>query len=222
VKIRIVASAVALLAAILLSACGSTVAGSPQAAAVTGLPDTSVDLPTGPTTYPSDLPSDTDLPTETADTGAVTTDQSTTDALPTTDEPTTDEPTTDEPTTTAELPTDTGVPTGTDALPTGTQLPTSIPGLSPECNKIFGVISFFGNVLTQDTPVTQQQVDAAFAETSGLPSDVAADVVVLKDVATKMVGKSGTELYMVLGTKEASDAVTGLSTYMSSSCKYGG
>ena len=215
-KIRIVASAGALLALVALTACASTVGGRAQAAALTGFTATSAADTAGPSAYPSDLPSDTDLPTDTADTGAVTTDQTTTDELPT------DEPTTDQPATTAELPTDTGMPTGTAELPTGTQLPSSIPGLSPECNKIFGVISFFGNVLTQDTPVTQQQVDAAFADTSGLPSDVAADVAVLKDVATKMVDKSGTGLYMVLGTKEASDAVTGLSTYMSSSCKYGG
>ena len=77
-------------------------------------------------------------------------------------------------------------------------------------------------MLTQDTPITQDQVDSAFADTSGLSSEVAADVAVLKDVATKMVGKSGTDLYVVLGTKEASEAITGLSTYMSSSCKYGG
>jgi len=216
VKIRIVASAVAVLTLVTLSACASTVAGSPQPAAVTGLPETSVGETEGPSPFPSELPTDTDLPTdtgvptETADTGAVTTEESTAQ-----------EPPTDE-TTTEELPTDTEAPTGTDELPTGTELPTSIPGLSPECNKIYGVIAFFGNVLTQDTPITQQQVDAAFADTSGVSSEAAADIAVLKSAATKMVGKSGTEAFMAIGTQEASDALSGLSTYMSSSCKYGG
>ena len=95
-------------------------------------------------------------------------------------------------------------------------------GLSPECNQIYGIVVFFGNVLTQSTPITQEQVDTAFGDVSAYPSDIRADITTLHEVATKMVGKSGTDALMAIGSADATSALTNLSTYMSSACKFGG
>jgi len=229
VRIRILVAAAAVAIAMTMSACASTVAGSPQAGAGTA---EVTDLSSGSTD--TAMPTDTALPPDTAlPTGELPTDTAgPTDELPTDTTQTTDtaQPTDELPT--DELPSDTAgsadepptdeLPSDATEFPTGTELPTSIPGLSPECNQVYGIVVFFSNVLTQDTPITEKQVDTAFGDVSAYPSDIQADITALHQVATKMVGKSGTEALMEIGSSDASKAMDGLSTYMGNVCKYGG
>lgn len=202
-KIRTAVAALVATSLLFLGACGSDVAG-------TARPGPSIPVPTGvPTALPSDLPTvlPSDLPTEAPTEPSAPTEDSTPAVDTGSPVPDTSGPASDEP-----LPT---------AFPGGipTMLPSEIPGASAECNAIYKVVLLFAAPMTNGgQPITQEEVDAAFAGVTGAPADLQDKLATLKTAANGMVGKSGTAALMSLADPAVTTAITDVTTYMQSSC----
>ncbi len=209
-KIRTAVAALAAAALLVAGGCGSEVAGTAQAGP--GIPS-SDDFPTDlPSDLPSSLPTDlpTDLPSAPTEASAPQTDSTVTADAPTSEAA----PESSTPASDAPLPT--GLPSG---LPTMQSLPSEIPGASAECNAIYRVVLLFASPMTPGAgPITQDQVDAAFAGVAGAPANVQDDLATLKTAAGGMVGKSGTEAIMSLADPAITTALTSISSYMQTSC----
>ncbi len=178
-KMRIAVAALAAVATLWLTACGSQTKGT----AVPGLGG-GLGAPSVATGAGTDNGGGTDgTATDGTATGGPTTDE-TTAVGPTTDQTTAVGPTTD--------------PTATDQTSRS-----AMPGVPAGCQELANLAQDFSSKILQKAingGVTQTDVDAVFsaANMAKLPESVRGDAATLKDLSQQMVGKQVTELTDIL------------------------
>jgi hypothetical protein len=195
---------IACVVGLALAGCSSSVAGSPQLAGGGGVTTGDNGQAGGDVT--TSTPAD-----DGSDSGPTTTDQDDSDSghggdssLP----PATDDD--------QSLPTG-GLPTG--GLPTDM---TGIPGISDQCLAVANLSMTIGFLLIApmmgSQPLTQEQVDQAFAQMGDIPPDLQQPMQVLHDAAVQAIGKPVAQAAEILGSDKVSQAMDTLSKYLDDAC----
>jgi hypothetical protein len=203
-RARTVLISIACVVGLALTGCSSSVGGSPQLPGAGGVGIATGDdgqSGGGTTTPPGD---------DGSDAGPSTTDQGDSDAgdggdssLP----PATDE---DQPLPPGGLPS--GMPTGLSG----------VPGISDQCMAVAGLSMTIGLLLIAplmgSQPLTQEQVDQAFAQMGDIPPELQQPMQVLHDAAVQAVGKPAAQAAEILGSDQVSKAMDTLSKYLDDAC----
>jgi hypothetical protein len=204
-RARTVLISIACVVGLALAGCSSSVGGSPQLPGAGGGGITTGDNgqsgEDASSTPPGDDGSDADP--STADPGSTDSGDGGDSGLP----PATDE---DQPLPTGGLPT--GMPTDLSG----------IPGISEECLAVAGLLMSVGILFIAPVmggqPLTQQQVDQAFAQMGQVPPELAQPMQVLHAAAVQAIGKSAAEAAQILESAEVSKAMDALSKYSDDKC----
>ncbi|MEO7125244.1 MAG: hypothetical protein ABI382_07190 [Nakamurella sp.] len=94
-------------------------------------------------------------------------------------------------------------------------------GLSPECSAVTGASITLGMLLLtpmMGKPLTQAEVDSAFASLSKFPPELRGAVDSLRQAAEGAVGKSAAEAGSLLSNPAVDSAMDQVSTYMDAHC----